>query len=70
MHSVVQFFCTFISTRIAPLRYADDVGVMFPSSPKKVDASLQPNEDLSMTKKTKNKYSHYTDDFRREVVNR
>jgi transposase len=45
-------------------------GVSLPSYPGKVDTSLQPNEGLAMPKKTKNKYNHYTEDFRREAVRR
>ena len=44
-------------------------GVMSPSHPWKVDISLLPNEGLIMKKK-KNKYNHYTEDFRREAVRR
>ena len=41
---------------------------MFPSYPRKVDTSLPLNEVLTMTKKTKNKYKHYTENFRRKAI--
>lgn len=60
------------SGTIVTLRFtiAPSCGVKCPSSPRKVDTSLPPNEGLAMRKKTRNKYNHYTEDFRREAVRR
>jgi transposase len=59
-----------LCTKIHYNQNATDKGVMCSSYPQKVDTSLPPNEALTMTKKTKNKYNHYTEDFRREAVRR